>query len=671
MQFLFPYFLLASLAIIIPVIIHLFYFRKYKKVYFSNVSFLKSIQQTTQSRRKLREWLILAARCLAILMLVFAFAQPFFSIIKNHNGTSNYSLIYVDNSFSMDQQGDGKRLIDIARQRANEIILSTSDNGKLKLVTNDRDPSMINWMSKEEALNELSSIQTVPISIGLQEVYRKMSSDLNNLQNAQKSIYLVSDFQKSTFDINKFIDTGIQINLLPVQTAIRGNLYIDTCYFSEPIQQPGNTGKLVYIISNSGSSLQSAKPILKLDNNTKPLKSITISPGSSIKDSTEIGSIFSGWHSGTISISDAQVTFDDNYFFSWFTPEKNSVIVLNDNSTNPSLLKALQSSSLFEVNNIEYTQFRKGITDGHQLVVLNGLKNPPPELLQNIDNYLQSGGNIFIFPSANGNGLKSISNYFQLNIDSNPIKTKKEVGSINIYDETFKNVFVGKLDNVKLPVTTLQYDVNIKSARGAISLLSYKDGSPYMIRYPRQGGNIFLCVSPIDLNYNTLTEEGEILVPLLFKAAFNGNSHQVLSFVIGKNDHFQVPYVTNEQDAILKFIGPQTFVPEQLVRNRIITINTGKEKIVPGVYDLTNRTGNLLGKYAFNYNRIESNMETVSAEVLENLKSDNVAILTGEKQNNLASVIATQEQGKILWKVFLLLSLLFLLIEILLIRLLK
>lgn len=86
---------------------------------------------------------------------------------------------------------------------------------------------------------------------------------------------------------------------------------------------------------------------------------------------------------------------------------------------------------------------------------------------------------------------------------------------------------------------------------------------------------------------------------------------------------------------------------------------------------MTNRAGNLLGKYAFNYNRIESNMETVSAEVLENLKSDNVAVLSGEKQNNLASVIATQEQGKILWKVFLLLSLLFLLIEILLIRLLK
>ena len=47
MQFLYPGFLFALAAIAIPIIIHLFNFRKFKKVYFTNVAFLKEIKHET------------------------------------------------------------------------------------------------------------------------------------------------------------------------------------------------------------------------------------------------------------------------------------------------------------------------------------------------------------------------------------------------------------------------------------------------------------------------------------------------------------------------------------------------------------------------------------------------------------------------------------------------
>ena len=78
MHFLYPAFLFALLSLAIPVIIHLFNFRKYQKVYFSNVQFLKEVQEQQSYRRNLKERLILACRLLALTFLVLAFAKPYF-----------------------------------------------------------------------------------------------------------------------------------------------------------------------------------------------------------------------------------------------------------------------------------------------------------------------------------------------------------------------------------------------------------------------------------------------------------------------------------------------------------------------------------------------------------------------------------------------------------------
>ena len=57
MQFLYPTFLWALTALAIPVILHLFYFRRFKKVYFTNVRFLKEVKDETSMRSKLRNLL--------------------------------------------------------------------------------------------------------------------------------------------------------------------------------------------------------------------------------------------------------------------------------------------------------------------------------------------------------------------------------------------------------------------------------------------------------------------------------------------------------------------------------------------------------------------------------------------------------------------------------------
>src|SRR5690606_33682993 len=137
MQFLYPAFLWALTALAIPVILHLFYFRRYKTVFFSNLRFLREVKEETSARNRLRNLLILLARLLALALLILAFAQPVIPLRDEvRTGTRHVSL-FVDNSFSMQSFGRELSLFDKARQRARDIVTGYGTEDKFQLLGHD------------------------------------------------------------------------------------------------------------------------------------------------------------------------------------------------------------------------------------------------------------------------------------------------------------------------------------------------------------------------------------------------------------------------------------------------------------------------------------------------------------------------------------------------------
>ena len=150
MNFLFPTFLIGLAAITIPIIIHLFNFRKYKKMHFTNVQFLKELKQESDSKSKLKEWLILLMRVLAIASLVFAFAQPIISGKSEQAKGEKAISIYIDNSFSMENVNKKGTLLENAKLFATEIINSFDASDKFQLITNNFEGRHQRFLSKEE-----------------------------------------------------------------------------------------------------------------------------------------------------------------------------------------------------------------------------------------------------------------------------------------------------------------------------------------------------------------------------------------------------------------------------------------------------------------------------------------------------------------------------------------
>ncbi|HNE48945.1 MAG TPA: BatA domain-containing protein, partial [Saprospiraceae bacterium] len=137
MQFLYPAFLFGLLALAVPVIVHLFYFRKFKTIYFTNVRFLKELKQETSARQKLKNLLVLLMRALAIAAMVFAFAQPFIpkgNVIKH--GLKSVS-IFIDNSYSMNATDKDLSLFEKAKFKAKELINGYKEEDNFQVLTND------------------------------------------------------------------------------------------------------------------------------------------------------------------------------------------------------------------------------------------------------------------------------------------------------------------------------------------------------------------------------------------------------------------------------------------------------------------------------------------------------------------------------------------------------
>jgi len=246
MHFVYPAFLFALTALLIPVLVHLFSFRKYQKVLFSNVQFLKEVNEQQSSRKNLKERLILAARLLALFFLVLAFARPYIPQgAAITPGKQQEISIFVDNSYSMQTVNREGSLLDEARTRAKEIAAAYNINDRFQLLTQDFEGRHQRLLSREEFNEAVDAIKISPQSRRLQQILDRQQSLLNAQPAALKKIYLISDFQVNLLQQQKLhADTGINVSFVQLKANALPNMAIDSAWLLSEVHHPGEPEKL-------------------------------------------------------------------------------------------------------------------------------------------------------------------------------------------------------------------------------------------------------------------------------------------------------------------------------------------------------------------------------------------------------------------------------------------
>ena len=215
MTFLYPSFLWALAALSVPVIIHLFNFRRTTRVYFSNTRFLKQVKEATSSKRKLKHYLILASRLLFLAFLVITFCQPIIPAEEQFGSTRNI-VLYLDNSQSMSALMDDKtRGLDAAVSYARSIVEVFPADTRYKLVTNDFSPFSNTFKTKPEVLDLLTQIRLSPVSRTMSEIQERILTD-GGVRG--REIFWISDLQKSTLGpVGQDRDTTSRMHLVPIE----------------------------------------------------------------------------------------------------------------------------------------------------------------------------------------------------------------------------------------------------------------------------------------------------------------------------------------------------------------------------------------------------------------------------------------------------------------------
>ncbi|MDD4109014.1 MAG: BatA domain-containing protein, partial [Prolixibacteraceae bacterium] len=206
MKFIYPAFLYSLIAIAIPILIHLFSFRRFKTVYFSHVSFLKEIKKESEKKTHPKQLLILIARILTIVFLVFAFAQPYIpDNLADDGKRSDLVAIYIDNSFSMNALSEKGRLLELARNKAVEIARSYPAGTQFKLYTNELHPKHQYLFNSEQLIREVSDIEIAPEVLPLSLINNRFEiHNQSSEEFTRGTIYFISDFQKNITDPENF-----------------------------------------------------------------------------------------------------------------------------------------------------------------------------------------------------------------------------------------------------------------------------------------------------------------------------------------------------------------------------------------------------------------------------------------------------------------------------------
>jgi hypothetical protein len=124
-------FLGALAALAIPIIIHLVFRQRPKRVELGTLRFLRIVLEQNARRRHVMRWLLLALRLACVALLAFLFARPYLLALQPA-GEKQTVVVLIDSSASMELKQDGLRAIERGVAAAKEL-LETEDNSRFEI----------------------------------------------------------------------------------------------------------------------------------------------------------------------------------------------------------------------------------------------------------------------------------------------------------------------------------------------------------------------------------------------------------------------------------------------------------------------------------------------------------------------------------------------------------
>ncbi|MEJ6791262.1 MAG: BatA and WFA domain-containing protein [Lacinutrix sp.] len=639
MQFKHPEILYGLLLLLIPIIVHLFQLRKFQKEAFTNVAFLKQITLQTRKSAQIKKWLVLFTRMGILAAIVIAFAQPYTSKNKAFK-TKSETVIFLDNSFSMQVKGDKGELL---KRAVSDIISNVPEDENISLITND---NAFIKTSVKAITNDLLQLNYATNQLPYDAALLKSKKYFSKNKNTIKNLVFVSDFQqkKSNFKADNNGDTKLSlVHLKPVSNA---NVTIDSLYISK---QTSSNIELSVNLINNGNSIENLPVSLFNNGNLLTKTSVKITDKATTIFTLPVNKPINGM----VSIDDANLQFDNTLYFNINNSSKINVLSINE--SNETFLKSIYSNKEFNYQTTSYNQLNYSDITKQNLIVLNELQQIPNSLITALKSFTTNGGVLVIIPS-NSINLQEYNNLLT-NYGFTPFAKVSEIEklltNINYAHPLYKDgVFEKQVSNFQYPKIKSYYPQNIGKAQ---NILEFEDGKPFL----SENNNAFVFTSALNKN-NSNFQDINLIVPTFYNISKRSLKLANLYYTIGTENAFDI--VTElQQDAVLTLVNENSkVIPRQQYFNNKVTITTIGIPENSGIYNIKNKA-EIIENVSYNYNREESKLVY---QKFSNLDKVNISNSISDAFNTIKSDTKVNE----LWKWFVILALLFLIIEMLILK---
>jgi hypothetical protein len=679
MKWVYPEFLFALAVILIPLLIHLFHFKRYKTVFFSSLTFLKSVEQNQKNTRKLKYWLIFTARALAFSFLVFAFAQPFIPLKEESNKSGvNVIGIYIDNSFSMTRIGVTGELFSQSRELAKSIVQDAPRTAQFVLLTNELSGSEKQTLTKAQFLEKIEKIKPTSLVRKAADVTNwweqwLVDNKSNDLRIASSQLIYLSDFQQSTTGVlPKYKNWETLLYPVKLEPVNNGNLYVDSIWFATPVQKKEAKQTLYVRLRNEGETAVNTVDVnIRIGKIDRDVFADIPSNGSDTVElsyfNNEIGKI-----QGSVKVNDRQMNMDDSYFFSYDVRKQSNVLIIDGESSVSNIDVVYGLDDFYKTTSVQQNQLTETQLKDKDLVVINGCNQISANTTDLLLEFANDGGSLLLFPGANTSigGWNGLLSRLKLPAFSQLQEKALTVRKINTKDPFFDGVFERKPEQLNLPAVKKAYRLQSNSGSESIDLLTFQSGNSFFVRGAGKF-NVYLSATSLDQTYSSFTSN-QLFSTLLLRIGELSQRQAPYYLIIGEDGSYPIDQPSNAEQAVHLKKGDIDFIPTVFKKRQSNFISVqGLEAIrqlESGNYSVVSG-GEKLGALSINYNRSESRIASLNeSEIMSTFENAGIKTMDVRSTSGWTGASFLQlDQPITYWKWCVIFALLFLLTEMIIV----
>jgi len=673
MTFLSPSILWGLLAITIPIIIHLISLRHTRDTEFSTLRFIKSLKHETIRHLRIKQWLLVILRTIAILCLILMFARPLTTgtlTSKLAGYVESRAVIVVDNSASMAVHTDDGTLLDRAKSSLPAILKGLVGKTTVELYQTNP-PRKLFSGSHEESRSIMTRVKGIVQTNMTDNLWTVIDSVLQTVEASEpnRECFIISDFQSApSFAIDSLNPNSDWKYYCILQPKVENNISISEVSVLSQIKLPDHLVKLTTRVGNSGVTDKRNIPVELYLNDERVGQVVSqFQPGKFKDFMFQVYPGKTGIINGKIVIPDDDFSMDNFRNFDLVIPNQIAVKVIGQSMEELFLLDLALSAitgetELLLIDRYLSNDVERLFLSDIDILLLHNPANLRNSAIEDLQRFLMSGGGLIWFV---GNDLNQTDPVAWPSLLKLPelIQTRRLDGesffSTSIVDDNhslFTDLNINNM-NEELPQVFGYNEVRLQMNH--TTLIKLNNGHPFLVESKAFGSSGFVFTSPLNLRWNDLPVKG-LLVPLL---------HRML-ILLGTKE-FNIQPILVGQDKIIDIKG-ENINAEWVLK----TPNENDIKLIP---DYTNEKllitqtselgsyhvfadGNLFSSFSTELSPHELPSIRIEGETLaESLGIEQARII--EHTQHLGSELKEIRYGRSIWRLLLFIALSCLVIE--------